>query len=143
MILTAKISSQKLHRQSKIDLPTFNHLLQDWRLLWLLLGLSSSNLLPGDKRLGGHHHHHHNEHNHHQEQQKQHHHHHQEHKHEESEHSHAAHHEELIETNQSTESRVREGKSVGSLDLSSAVLDDETGLMCVRWAGLLERIYKV
>lgn len=95
----------------------------------LLLGLVSSNLLPGDKRLG-HNHHHHGEHHlsdHHHPQ------HHHDHHHEqppdspqlESQHQHPMDH-------KLSESRRPGARSGKELDLSQAELDQDTGLRCVR-----------
>ena len=104
---------------------------QDWRLLWLLLGFTSSNLLPGDKRLGGHHHHHHNHHGHgHDADQGAHHHSHSEHN---QVHHHRSNKEELTKHNQLTNKAKsrRQGKNI-AIDFSQAELDQQTGLKCVR-----------
>ena len=108
---------------------------ETWVFL-LLFGIVSSNLLPGDKRLGhNHHHHHHQEHHHHQSppdhqhggEGEEHHHHHDQ--HQEPEHDH--HHKEDGE---------RSGKTLADIDFSSAVLDDETGLKCVRTDETVETV---
>ena len=99
------------------------------RVFLLLFGIVSSNLLPGDKRLGhNHHHHHHQEHHHHQSPHDQHHgedHHHIE----EPEHHH--HH---------AEDGERSGKSLADIDFTAATLDEETGLKCVRTEETLETL---
>ena len=99
------------------------------RVFLLLFGIVSSNLLPGDKRLGhNHHHHHHQEHHHHQSPHDQHHgedHHHNE----EPEHHH--HH---------SEDGERSGKSLADIDFTAATLDEETGLKCVRTEETLETL---
>ena len=110
----------------------------------LLLGLASSNLLPGDKRAGHHHHHHHHgDHDDHP----QHHHldhggqHHPQHN-QQPQHQHHLKDEEL-ESHKTSDSKnskakgkskqkkLRSGKNL-SVDFSSAVLDEETGLKCVK-----------
>ena len=103
----------------------------------LLFGIVSSNLLPGDKRLGhNHHHHHHQEHHHHQsphdqqpgEEEGEHEHHH--HHHEEPEHHHHHH----------SDDGQRSGKTLADIDFTAATLDEETGLKCVRTEESLETV---
>ena len=109
----------------------------------LLLGLASSNLLPGDKRAGHHHHHHHHgDHDdhpqHHLDHGGQHHPQHNQ----QPQHQHHLKEEELdnLKTSDSKNSKakgkskqkkLRSGKNL-SVDFSSAVLDEETGLKCVK-----------
>ena len=105
-------------------------------VLVLFLGLASSNLLPGDKRLEHHqHHHHHGEHHHSDDHHSDDHHSDHDHHHEaapdslqlESQHKHPM--DQNLSKSRRPKSRSRSGKN---LDLSQAVLDPETGLKCVK-----------
>ena len=113
--------------------------MQAWLFL-LLFGIVSSNLLPGDKRLGHHHHHHHQEHHHHHKSP-----HDQDHHEEEEEHQH--HHKDVGPEHHHTDhgaghhhNKPRSGKNLEDIDFTSATLDEETGLKCVRTEETLETV---
>ena len=111
-------------------------------MVLLLVGLVSSNLLPGDKRLGHHHHHghHHGQHHdeHHHPTDPSNHHHHIEHTHEHQHtnmkelETHKNENERLTSRPKSKSKHLARGGKNLAIDFSSAVLDAETGLQCVR-----------